>query len=116
MSDPHRIKAFYKRPKTFKSAFFSKLADRPNLFIIYKTVALIMVWAGIWGLIETYIFPDDPLLRYTTVLFFGLFLLYIDDGSLDELTDFNPNRYKDIERKHSDHDKQKEETVYNEYK
>lgn len=117
MSDPHKIKSFYRRPTRFKSAFFSKLADRPNLFIIYKTVALIMVWAGIWGLIETYIFPEDPMLRYVSVLIFGLFLLYIDDGSLDELTDFNPSRYKDIEKHHIENEnKKKANTVYSEYK
>jgi len=94
MSDPHRVHSFYRKPKRFKSLFFSKLAEKPNIFIIYKTVALVMVWAGIWGLIEEYIFPNSPALRYVSVLIGGLFLLYIDDGSLDELTDFNPNRYK----------------------
>jgi hypothetical protein len=94
MSIPQKIQSFYKKPKNYKSVFFSKLADKPNIFIIYKTIALVMVWAGIWGLLEEYVFPDSPTLRYISVLTAGLFLLYIDDGSLDELTDFNPNRYK----------------------
>lgn len=112
MSDPHKVHSFYKRPKRFKSLFFSKLADKPNIFIIYKTIALVMVWAGIWGLIEEYIFPNSPALRYISVLIGGLFLLYIDDGSLDELTDFNPNRYK-IEKDDTVKSKEKTKTYSN---
>lgn len=99
MTNPRRVHNFYKKPRYFRSVFFAKMAEKPNIFIIYKTIALIMVWAGIWGLIEEYVFPSSPTLRYVSVLLGGLFLLYIDDGSLDELTDFNPNRYKKPEAK-----------------
>ncbi len=99
MGGPRKIKNFYKRPNQYRSIFFSKLSEKPNLFIIYKTVALIMVWVGVWGLIDEFLFPNNPALRYVLVLIGGLFLLYIDDGSLDELTDFNPSKYKYNEKK-----------------
>lgn len=53
-----------------------------------------MVWVGIWGMLEEYIFPESPFLRYMSVLLCGLILLYIDDKSLDELATMTPPKHK----------------------
>ena len=86
-----------KIPNEMKSSprarFFVWLAQYPNLMIIYKAVAMIMVWCGIWGLLETFVFPDNPALRYISVLVLGLFFLYVDDGSIDELANDLPPKY-----------------------
>jgi Fuseless len=77
-----------------RAKFFHYLAvKKPNLLIIYKAVSMIMVWCGIWGLLETFVFPDNPALRYVLVLVLGLFFLYLDDGSIDELTEAGPTHY-----------------------
>jgi len=77
-----------------RARFFHYLAvEQPNLLIIYKAISMIMVWCGIWGLLETFVFPDNPALRYVSVLILGLFFLYLDDGSIDELTEAGPTHY-----------------------
>lgn len=80
---------------SIRAKFFNRLSQYPNLMIIYKAIAMIMVWCGIWGLLETYVFPDDPGLRYVSVFVVGIFLLYIDDGSIDELANDIPPKYNE---------------------
>lgn len=77
---------------------FSWLEGHPNVFIIYKAVAIVLVWSGIWGLSDELIFPDNPLYRYIVILCIGMFMLYIDDFSLDELTEVKP-MHKDAHKK-----------------
>lgn len=75
------------RTESFRRRFFKRLRKFPNIFIIYRTVAVVLVWSGIWGLSDELIFPNDPIFRYSIVLLTGIFLLYIDDYSLSELSD-----------------------------
>lgn len=94
MSDPRQIHNYNENPKGFKNKFFMHLAKYPNVLIMYKAVAMIMVWSGVWGLFDELLFPDQPIVRYTIILIAGLFFLYIDDGSIDELADLNPIQHK----------------------
>lgn len=82
--------------------FFGWLERKSNLNIIYKTVAIIFVWCGLWGFMEELIFPNHPLLRYGTSLAIGLFLLYIDDFSLSELSDLPGGERKENKDKKSE--------------
>ena len=77
-----------KKKVSIRQRFFRKLAKYPNLFIIYRTIAIILVWSGIWGLSDELIFPDNPLARSIIVFLAGLTMLYADDYSLSELIDF----------------------------
>ena len=72
---------------SFRQRFFKNLSRYPNIFIIYRTIAIVLVWSGIWGLSDELIFPDNPFIRGIIVLAAGVFMLYIDDYSLSELVD-----------------------------
>ncbi len=56
---------------------------------LFKTlvagIAIVFVWRGIWGLLDIFLFPQNPVLSYVFSALFGLTILYIDDFSLDEL-------------------------------
>lgn len=80
-----------------REKIFFNLNKFPNVMILYKAVAMIMVWCGIWGFLENYIFPDDPFLRYSCVFVLGLLLLWLDDKSIDELTSSPPTHTAHIE-------------------
>ena len=82
---------------SIREKIFFNLNKFPNIMILYKAVAMIMVWCGIWGFLENYIFPDDPFLRYSCVFFLGLLLLWLDDKSIDELTSSPPTHTAHIE-------------------
>ncbi|MDC1068602.1 hypothetical protein OAQ99_05535 [Candidatus Kapabacteria bacterium] len=95
MDSPTRIHTNSNPKHKFRGKLFAKLAQYPNLLIIYKAVAMIMVWVGVWGLIDLYIFPNSPTIRYVLVISLGIFFLYIDDGSIDELANVNPSKYSE---------------------
>lgn len=59
--------------------------DRHWLYLLSAGIALVVLWRGVWGLLDLYLFPDDPLLSYLTSFVVGLALLYFNDRSLDEL-------------------------------
>ena len=93
-------------PKTDSSAaadgslrerFFYALKHRhPNLHTLYLSFSVIGIWSGLWYIFDTWALglpvmsEANPLnmavvLRHLGLLLGGLFLLYIDGGSLTEL-------------------------------
>jgi len=61
------------------------LAPRKNLRIIIDVVAIIIIWRGIWGILDLFIFPNNPLLSYLISTVFGFILLLLDGNGLDDL-------------------------------
>jgi hypothetical protein len=53
--------------------------------IILILCAVILVWRGVWNLLDTYFFPDYPLLSNVLGILVGLILLYFPDEDLKEL-------------------------------
>lgn len=61
---------------------------KPSLISIptlITAVGVVMVWRGIWGLMDIYLFPGNPTLSYALSIVIGLVILYIDDKAFDEL-------------------------------
>lgn len=52
---------------------------------IVVVVAIIMLWRGIWGLMDMYLFPGNPLISYSVSVGVGLLLLFLDDFKLTEI-------------------------------
>lgn len=61
------------------------LNRRKNLRIIIDLLGAIAVWWGIWGVLDTFIFPENKLLSYLVSAIFGFFLLILDGDGLDDL-------------------------------
>ncbi len=53
--------------------------------VLISVIAVVMVWRGVWGLTDTYLFPDNAPLSYLVSIFMGLVLLYLDDKRISEL-------------------------------
>jgi hypothetical protein len=47
--------------------------------------ALVMIWRGVWGLMDAFLLPSYPVLSSLVSLLIGLLIMYIDDLSLSEL-------------------------------
>ena len=58
---------------------------RTNINILITTMAVVMIWRGVWGIMDIYLFPDQPFLSYLFSLLLGTFLLFVDNEELDEL-------------------------------
>ena len=56
-----------------------------NIHAIIVGFAIIMFWRGLWGLMDRYLFPDNPDLSFLTSIFLGLLILLVVDLSLEEL-------------------------------
>ena len=52
---------------------------------IIIVVAIIMLWRGVWGLLDLYLFPGIPTLSYVVSISVSLLVLYLNDFHLDNL-------------------------------
>lgn len=59
--------------------------DHPNANAVVIVLGIIMLWRGVWGLLDQYLFPGSPTLSYMASLGLGILVLYLDDFSLDDL-------------------------------
>lgn len=66
-----------------EKAFHYFKARYPNLSAIYTRMAIIISWSAIWGLLAD--IPMQPFWRSLLTIFFGYFLLYLDDPKMDQL-------------------------------
>ncbi len=60
-------------------------ARHPNGNAIVIILAIIMLWRGAWGLLDTYLFPGSPTLSYIASIALGGLILYLDDFSIENL-------------------------------
>lgn len=57
----------------------------PTINAIIIVCAIIMLWRGIWGLLDEYLFPNSPTFSYLISITFGGLVLYLDGFSLKDL-------------------------------
>lgn len=62
------------------------LRPAPGFFpTLLKAIAIVMVWRGVWNLLDMYFLPDQELLGNVICMAIGIFLLYLPDKSIKEL-------------------------------
>lgn len=71
--------------------FFRKKKKHNRVFHLFQSLTvgtgLILLWRGMWGLLDVYLFPNHPILSYTISFLLGLFILLIDDIELSMFSD-----------------------------
>ena len=72
-------KRAYRRIKKFRKD------NDSNLNTIIVCISVIMVWKGIWDLLEIYVFPENPLVSNILCAVVWFAILLIDDWKLEEL-------------------------------
>lgn len=58
---------------------------KDNIKIVIMTIAIVLIWRGVWGFCDEYLFPNQKDISYGISIAIGLFLLWLDDFSIDEL-------------------------------
>jgi len=81
------IKKLLRKFKKFKENHHS------NVNILIECVAIIMIWRGVWDLLEMYILPENQLVSNVTCIVVGIIVLLWDDWRLWELEE-EPHRNK----------------------
>lgn len=66
----------------------AKLFEKKHQIIgaIVVGMAVVMFWRGMWGMLDLYLFPSNPLLSYSTSLIAGLLILFVTHKLYKELT------------------------------
>jgi hypothetical protein len=67
------IKKLLRKFKKFKENHNS------NINILIECVAIIMIWRGVWDLLEMYILPENQLVSNITCIIVGIIVLLWDD-------------------------------------
>jgi hypothetical protein len=60
-------------------------ARYPLVSWVVVIVAIIMLWRGVWGLLDLYLFPGSPTLSHIVSLLLGILVLYLDDFKIENL-------------------------------
>lgn len=60
-------------------------ALHPIANVIVIIFAIIMLWRGVWGLLDTYFFPGSPTFSFFACIALGAVILYLDDFKIDNL-------------------------------
>lgn len=64
----------------------ARLKDlHPTVNAIVVVFAIIMLWRGVWGLLDVYLFPGSPTFSYLLSIALGALVLHLDDFSLKDL-------------------------------
>ncbi len=63
----------------------AKLKQYPSINAIVILIAMIMLWRGVWGLLDIYLFPGVPTFSYLFSISLGILILYLDDFNLSDL-------------------------------
>ena len=53
--------------------------------VILTALAIIMFWRGIWGLMDTYLFPDNHVLSYVLSIIIGILILYSTENMREHI-------------------------------
>jgi hypothetical protein len=67
------VKKLLRKFKKFKKN------HRSNVNILIECVAIIMIWRGVWDLLEMYILPENQLVSNITCIIVGIIVLLWDD-------------------------------------
>ncbi len=57
----------------------------PTVNAIIVVFGIIMVWRGVWALLDIHLFPGSPTFSALVSIALGAFVLYLDDFSLKDL-------------------------------
>ena len=55
-----------------------------RLTVVFDFIGIIILWRGVWGLMDLFLFPNQPLYSYGASILLGIVLVFIDgDGVRD---------------------------------
>ena len=60
-----------------------------NLRHIIVAIGVVMVWRGIWGLADVYLFPNDQLLSFAISVIIGVIILFLIDFHKKDISELH---------------------------
>jgi RsiW-degrading membrane proteinase PrsW (M82 family) len=68
-----------------KKITFSLRPNKNFFYVLLIAIAMILVWRGVWDLVDMYLFPEHPVWSALISFFIGLVILYLPDQDIKEL-------------------------------
>ena len=59
----------------------------PFVYHLITGAGIVVFWRGVWGLLDLYLFPGNPLMSFITSIMIGLIILFLNDFSISELSE-----------------------------
>ena len=58
-----------------------------NLDTLILAIAIILVWRGVWGLADLYLFPSMPVLSFTISILSGIIILFVHNLKKQDISE-----------------------------
>lgn len=65
-----------------------------DLKILLLTIAIIMIWKGIWDILDTY-FPTDSIFASIVSILLWVLILFLNDNDLSQLAEVEKKHHED---------------------
>lgn len=85
---------FFPKKKKFYRKITKYIDPIRDLKILMLTIAIIMIWKGIWDILDAY-FPTDSLLAALISIFIGVVILFLNDNDLSQLAEVEKKVHKE---------------------
>jgi hypothetical protein len=61
------------------------LKKRNHLNTILELLGAVAIWWGIWGILDSFVFPKNEFWSYLISIFLGFLIIFVVGGELDDL-------------------------------
>ena len=58
-----------------------------NVYVLILSAGIVLIWRGIWGMLDLYLLPENLVLSYVVSILLGVGILYFHNHDLDELVE-----------------------------
>ncbi|MDD4135637.1 MAG: hypothetical protein PHN66_01035 [Candidatus Shapirobacteria bacterium] len=65
--------------------FREYLSKKKFISLLIEVIGVVLIWRGVWGILDIYLFPNYPIASYLSSILIGFLFVWIDDRKLDEL-------------------------------
>lgn len=75
----------YTKFEELKKKFFHYMRPLSDIKILIFAIAIIMIWRGVWNLVDTYFFPEHFLASNILSVLVWVLILFLSDSRLELL-------------------------------
>jgi len=62
---------------------------KKNYIYIAITIGVVLIWRGIWGLADLYLFKENPVLSFVASIILGIIVFLVIDFEKGDISELN---------------------------
>lgn len=75
----------FRKKKTFLQKLTQFIRPLQDIKILILAIAVIMIWRGVWNLLDYYLFPEHFVASSILSILIGSLILFLNNNNLEEL-------------------------------